>query len=149
MMQLSSPGTASETWAQTSVPRTGLQPDGDWSCRANCGSELVFRLINDLVLNYASVRLGRFTKHFGLKSFNVANAVPDLGTKFEEYRPARFSSPAFKCRFADLPALSQLGLGHASSAHVSHPFAGVVRTPMKALEAEEVKVGVFSLGFCA
>jgi hypothetical protein len=93
-------------WAQTGAARTSAQPNGDWSCWANCGFELAFRLINTLVLNYASVRLGRFTKHFGLKSFNVANAVPDLGTKFEEYRPARFSSPAFKCRFADLPALS-------------------------------------------
>jgi hypothetical protein len=106
-------------------------------------------LINDLVLNYASVRLSRFTKHFGLKSFNVTNAVPDLGTKFEEYRPACFGSPALQRRLTDLPTLSQLGLGHASSVHVLHPCAGVVRTPMKALEAEEVKVGVFSLGFCA
>lgn len=91
MMQSSSPGTASETWAQTGTTRTRLQPDSDWSCRANCGFELAFRLINDL------------------------------------------------------PALSQLGLGHASSVHVLHPCVGVVRTPMKALERNEVKVGYFSL----
>ena len=64
-----------------------MQPDGDWSCRANCGSELVFRLINDLVLNYAPVRLGRFTKHFDLKSFNVTNSVPNLGTKLDPSSP--------------------------------------------------------------
>ena len=125
-----------------------MQPNSDWSCRANCGFELAFRLINDLVL-VASVRLGRFTKHFRLKSFNVTNAVPDLGAKFEKHRTARFGSPALQRRLTDLPAFGQLGLGHASSVHVLHPFAGVVRTPMKALEAEEVKVGVFSLGFCA
>ena len=123
-----------------------MQPNSDWSCRANCGFELAFRLINDLVL-VASVRLGRFTKHFGLKSFNVTNAVPDLGAKFEKYGAARFSSPALQCRFADLPAFGQFGLGHASSVHVLHPCAGVVRTAMKALEAEEVKVGVFVLEF--
>jgi hypothetical protein len=149
MMQSSSPGTASETWAQSGAARTGMQPDGDTSCRANCGFELAFRLINDLVLNYASVRLGRFTKHFGFEGFNITNSVPDLGTNFEKYRSARFSSPALQRRFADLPALGQFGLGHASSIHALHPFAGVVRTPMKALGAEKVKVGVFSLGFCA
>jgi len=126
-----------------------MQPDGDWACRANCGFELAFRLINDLVLDYASVRLGRLAKHFRLKGFNVANAVSDLSTKFEKHRAARFCSPALQCRFTDLPAFGQLGLGHASSVHVLHPCAGIVRTPMKALEAEEVKVGVFSLGFCA
>jgi hypothetical protein len=109
----------------------------------------VFRLINNLVLNYASVRPGRITKNFGLKSFNVTNAVPDLGTKFEENLTVCFGSPALQRRFTDLPALSQLGLGHASSIHVSHPFAEVVRTPMKAQQAEEVKVSVFSLGCCA
>ena len=144
MMQSSSPGTASETWAQTGTTRTGLQPDSDWSCRASCGFELAFRLINDLVLR-ASVRLGRFAKHFRFKGFNIAKEIPDLGAKFEKYRSARFSSPAFQCRFADLPALSQLGLGHASSAHVLHPCVGVVRAPMKALERKEVKVGDFSL----
>jgi hypothetical protein len=143
MMQSSSPGTASETWAQTSAPRTGLQPDGDWSCRASCGFDLAFRLINDLVLG-ASVRLGRFAKHFRLKGFNITKAIPDLGAKFEKYRSARFSSPAFQCRFADLPALSQIGLGHASSVHILHPCVGDVRTPMKALERKEVKVGDFS-----
>jgi len=121
-----------------------MQPYGDWSCRANCGFELALRLINDLVLG-ASVRLGRFAKHFRLKGFNITKAIPDLGAKFEKYRSARFSSPAFQCRFADLPALSQLGLSHASSVHVLHPCAGVVRTPMKALERKEVKVGDFSL----
>jgi hypothetical protein len=144
MMQSSSPGTASENWAQAGSTRTGLQPDGDGSCRVSCGFELAFRLINDLVLG-ASVRLGRFAKHFRLKGFNITNAIPDLGAKFEKYRSARFSSPAFQCRFADLPALSQLGLGHASSVHVLHPCLGVVRTPMKALERQEVKVGDFSL----
>ena len=77
------------------------------------------------------------------------NAVPDLGAKFEKHRTACLSSPALQRRFADLPALGKLGLGHASSVHVSHPFAGVVRTPMKALCAGEVKVGVFTLGFGA
>jgi len=149
MMQSSSPGTASETWAQTGAARTGIQPDGDWSRRANCGFELTFRLINDFVLDCSSVRFGRLAKHFRLKSFNVTNAVPDLGAKLEKYRSARFGSPALQRRFTDLPALGQLGLGHASSVHVSHPFAGVVRTPMKALEAEEVKVGDFSLGCSA
>jgi len=148
MMQSSSPGTASETWAQTVAASTGEQPDGDWSCRTNCGFELAFRLINNLVLG-TSVRLGRFAKHFCLKSFNITNAVPDLGAKFEKYWSARFSSPALQCRFANLPALGQLGLGHASSVHALHPFAGVVRTPIKALGAEKVKVDVFSIGFCA
>lgn len=58
MMQSSSPGTASETWAQTGAARTGMQPDGDWSYRAHCGFKLAFRLIDDLVLDYDSVRLG-------------------------------------------------------------------------------------------
>jgi hypothetical protein len=126
-----------------------MQPDGDWACRANCGFELAFRLINDLVLDYASVRFGRLAKHFGFEGFNITNAVPDLGAKFEKHRTTCFGSPALQRCFTDLPALGQFGLGHASSVHVSHPFAGVVRTPMKALEAEEVKVGVFSLGRCA
>ena len=115
-----------------------MQPNSDWLCRANCGFELAFRLINDLVL-VASVRLGRFTKHFGLKSFNVTNAVPDLGAKFEKYRPARFSSPALQRRLTDLPALSQLGLGHASFGLHVRTSASVVRTAMKALFAEEAK----------
>jgi len=149
MMRSTSPCTAGEAWAQTGAAMTGMQPDGDWSCRANCRFELTFRLINDFVMDCASVRLGRFTKHFGFEGFNITNSVPDLSAKFEKYRSARFGSPALQRRFADLPALGQLGLGHASSVHVSHPFAGVVRTPMKALEAEEVKVGVFSLGFSA
>ena len=101
-------------------------------------------MINDLVLNYASVRLGRFTKDLRFEGFNVTNAVPDLGAKFEKHWSARFGSPAFQCRFTDLPAFGQFGLGHASFVHALHPLAGVVRTPMKALEAEEVKVGVFS-----
>jgi hypothetical protein len=122
-----------------------MQPDGDWWCRANCGFDLAFRLINDLVVG-ASVRLGRLTKDLRFEGFNITNAIPDLGTKLEKYRSARFGSPALQRRFTDLPAFGQLGLGHASSVHVLHPCAGVVRTPMKALEAEEVKVGVFSLG---
>ena len=125
-----------------------MQPDGDGACRANCGFELAFRLINDLVL-VASVRLGRFAKDLRFECFNIANAVSDLGTKFEKYGSARFGSPALQRRFTDLPALSQLGLGHASSVHVLHLCAGVVRTPMKALERKEVKADVFSLGFCA
>lgn len=126
-----------------------MQPDDDGSCRANCGFELAFRLINDLVLNYASVRLGRFTKNLRFEGFNVTNAIPDLAAKFEKYRSARFGSPTFKLRFTDLPAFGQFSLAHASFVHVSYPFAGVVRTSMKALKAEEVKVGVFSLEFCA
>ena len=105
-------------------------------------------MINDLVLNYAAVRLGRFAKDLRFKGFNITNSVPDLSAKLEKYRSARFGSPALQCRFTDLPAFGQFGLGHASSVHVLHPFAGVVRTSMKALEAEEVKVDVFSLGFC-
>ncbi len=54
----------------------------------------MFRLINDLVLNYASVRLGRFTKDLRFEGFNVTNAVPDLGAKFEKHWSARFGSPA-------------------------------------------------------
>ncbi len=123
-----------------------MQPDGDWWCRANCGFDLAFRLINELALG-ASVRLGRLAKHFRLKSFNITNSVPDLGAKLEKYRSARFGSPALQRRFTDLPALSQLGLGHASSVHALHPCAGVVRTPMKALERKEVKVDVFVLEF--
>jgi len=148
MMQSSSPGTASETWAQTGAARTGLQPDGDGSCRANRGFELALRLINDLVLG-ASVRLGRFAKHFRLKGFNITKAIPDLGAKFEKNWTTGFGAPALQRRFTDLPAFGQLGLGHASSVHALHPFAGVVRTPMKALGAEKVKVDVFSIGFCA
>jgi hypothetical protein len=64
MMHSSSPRTASETWAQTGAARAGVQPDGDWLCRANCGVELAFRLINDLVPDYAAVRLGRLTMDF-------------------------------------------------------------------------------------
>jgi hypothetical protein len=92
-------------------------------------------LINYLVLD-AAVRLGRLAKYFRLKGCNVKNALPDLSTKFEKYRSDRFSSPALQRRFADPPAFGQLSLGHASSVHVSYPFAGIVRTPMKALEAE-------------
>ena len=108
----------------------------------------MFWLINDLVLG-ASVRLGRFTKHFRLKGFHITNSVPDLGAKLQKYRSARFGSPALQRRLTDLPALGRLGLGHASFVHALHPLAGVVRTPMKALEAEEVKVGVFSRKSCA
>lgn len=148
MLQSLSPDTASETWTQTGAAGTSAQPNGDWSCWANYGFELAFRLINTLVLD-AAVRLGRFAKDLRFEGFNITNTVPNLGAKFEKHRTACFGSPALQRRFADLPAFGQLGLGHASSVHVSHPFAGVVRTPMKALEAEEVKVGVFSLGFCA
>ena len=138
MMKSSSPGTASETWAQTGSTRTGLQPDGDGSCRASCGFELAFRLINDLVLG-AAVRLGRFAKHFRLKGFNITKAIPDLGAKFEKYRSARFSSPAFQCRFADPPALGQLGLDHASFGLDVRHSAGVFRTAIKALFAGKAK----------
>ena len=143
MMQSSSPGTASETWAQTGSARTRVQPDGDGSCRANSGFELAFWLINDLVLG--AFRLGRFAKHFRLKGFNITKAIPDLGAKFEKKWTTCFGAPALQRRLTDLPAFGQLGLGHASSVHVSHLFAGVVRTPMKALERQEVKVGDFSL----
>ena len=54
----------------------GMQPDGDWLYWANRGFELKFWLIDDLVLNYAALRLGRFTKHFGFEGFNITNAVP-------------------------------------------------------------------------
>jgi hypothetical protein len=138
MMQSSSSGTASETWAQTGSTRTGLQPDGDGSCRASCGFELAFRLINDLVLG-ASVRLGRFAKHFRLKGFNIMKAVPDLSAKFEKYWSARFSPPALQSRLTEPPPLSQLGLGHASfGLHVRHS-AGVFRTAIKALFAGKAK----------
>lgn len=109
---------------------------------------MAFRLINDLVLG-ASVRLGRFAKDLRFEGFNITNAVPDLGAKFEKCGSARFGSPALQRRFTDLPAFGQLGLGHASSVHVLHPCVGVVRTPMKALEAEEVKMDAFSLGCSA
>jgi hypothetical protein len=39
-----------------------MQLDSDLSYRANCGFELVFRLINDLVLG-TFIRLGRFAQH--------------------------------------------------------------------------------------
>ena len=110
-----------------------MQPDGDGSCRVSSGFELAFRSINTLMLDAAS-SLGRFAKDLRSEGFNITNAVPDLGAKFEKYGSARFSTPAF----------SQLCLGHASSVHVLHPCVGVVRTPMKALERQEVKVGDFS-----
>ncbi len=103
MMHPSSPGTASETWAQTGAARTGIKPDGDWSCRANCGFDLAFWLIDDRVLDYAAVRHGRFTKGLSFEGFNVTNAVSDLSAKFEKHRPARFCSPALQRRFTDLP----------------------------------------------
>jgi len=125
-----------------------MQPDGDSSCRANCGFELAYRLINDLVLD-AAVQLGRITKDLRFESFNITNSIPDLASQLEKHRAPCFCSPTLQGRFTDLPALCQFGLGHASSVHILHPFAGVVRTPMKALCAQEVKAGIFSFGFCA
>jgi hypothetical protein len=145
-MQSSSPGTTCETWAQTGAARTGVQPGGDWSNgrgdmrgRPRCGTRGYCSLFDPVV------GFGRSAQRDLFERFNITNSVPDLSAKLEKYRSARFGSPALTRRFTDLPALGQLGLGHASSVHVLHPCAGVVRTPMKALERQEVKVGDFSL----
>ncbi len=46
-----------------------------------------------LILPNIAVRLGRLTKHFRPKSFNVTNAIPGLDAKSEKDRTARFGSP--------------------------------------------------------
>ena len=74
-----------------------------------------------------------------LKRFDILQPVAHLVAQLEEQRTARFGAPAFQSRFTQPPALSQLGLGHASFGLHVRPSASVVRTAMKALFAQEDK----------
>ena len=87
------------------------------------------------------IGLGRPAQRGLFEGFDILQPVAHLVAQLEEQRTARFGSLAFQGRLTDPPALSQLGLGHASfSLHVS-PSAGFVRTAMKALFADEAKWG--------
>lgn len=74
-----------------------------------------------------------------LKRFDILQPVAHLVAQFEEQRTARFGAPAFQGRLTQPPALSQLGLGHASFGLHVRPSASVVRTAMKALFTQEDK----------
>lgn len=74
-----------------------------------------------------------------LKRFDILQPVAYLVAQLEEQRSTRFGAPAFQSRLTDPPALSQLGLGHASFGFHVRPFAGFVRTAMKALFAGKAK----------
>ena len=74
-----------------------------------------------------------------LKRFDILQPVAHLVAQLEEPRSARFGAPALQGRLTDSPALSQLGLGHASFGLHVGPSAGFVRTAMKALFADEAK----------
>ena len=77
-----------------------------------------------------------------LKRFDILQPVANLVAQLEEQRTARFGSPALQSRLTQPPALSQLGLGHASFGLHVLPSAGFVRTAMKALFAGKAKWGV-------
>ena len=74
-----------------------------------------------------------------LKRFDILQPVAHLVAQLEEQWTARFGSPALQSRLTQPPALSQLGLGHASFGLHVRPSAGFVRTAMKALFAQEAK----------
>lgn len=74
-----------------------------------------------------------------LKRFDILQPVAHLVAQLEEQRTARFGAPAFQGRLTQPPALSQLGLGHASFGLHVRPSASVVRTAMKALFTQEDK----------
>jgi hypothetical protein len=88
------------------------------------------------------IGLGRSSQRSFLKRFHILQPVAHLVAKLEEQRTARFGSPALQGRLTDSPALSQLGLCHASFGFHERPSAGFVRTAMKALFAGKAKWGV-------
>ncbi len=85
------------------------------------------------------IGLGRSPQRGFLKRFDILQPVADLVAQLEEQRSARFGSLALQGRLANPPALGKFGLGHASLGRHVRPSAGVVRTAMKALSAEEAK----------
>ena len=74
------------------------------------------------------IGLGRPAQRGVFKRFDVLQPLAHLVAQLEEQRAARFGTPAFQGRLTDPPALSQLGLGHASfGLHVrpSADFSGL------------------------
>lgn len=126
----------------------GAQPDDDWPNRPD-SSLLAWRghsITCDTVVD-ASIDLGRSPKRDLLKRFDILHPVAYLIAQLEKQRPGRFGAPAFQRGLTDSPALSQLGLGHASFGHHVRPFAGFFGTEMKALFAGKAKlVGRFKDG---
>ncbi len=83
------------------------------------------------------IGLGRPAQRGFLKRFDIFQPVAHLVAQLEVQRAPRFGSPALQGRFTEPPALSQLGLGHASFGLHVRPSAGFVRTAMKTLFAEK------------
>jgi len=134
---------AGKHWAKAGASRTGAQPDGDRPCRSGwwlreprkrpmacsaCDTLIDFR-----------IGLGGSAQRSFLKCLYILQPVAHLVAQLEEQRTARFGSPALQSRLAQPPALSQLGLGHASFGLHVRPFAGFVRTAIKALFAGKAK----------
>ena len=125
--------------AKAGLSWNGAQPDGDRPRRVRNGSRSLGDGSRNCALVNPAIDLGRSPERHFLEGFNVLNPIAHLVAKFEEQRPNRFSPPAFQRRLADSPALGQLGLGHASIGLHVGPFAGFVRTAMKALFAGKAK----------
>ena len=85
------------------------------------------------------IGLGGSAQRGLLKRFDILQPVAHLVAQLEEQRATRFGAPALQSRLTQPPALSQLGLGHASFGLHVRPSASVVRAAMKALFAEEAK----------
>lgn len=129
--------------AKASASRTGAQPDGDRPCWSGWWLHeprkrpMACSACDTLI--DLRIGLGRSAQRGLLKCFDILQPVAHLVAQLEEKRTARFGSPALQSRLTQPPALSQLGLGHASFGLHVRPSAGVVRTVMKALFAEEAK----------
>ena len=85
------------------------------------------------------IGLGRSPQRGVFKGFDILQPVAHLVAQLEEQWSARFGSPALQSRLTEPPALSQLGLGHASFGLHVRPSEGVVRTAMEALFADKAK----------
>ena len=125
--------------AKARLSRHGAQPDGDRPRRARNGSRALGGGSRNCARVNPVIDLGRSPERHFLKGFNVLNPIAHLVAEFEENRSTRFCSPAFQSRLTDSPALGEFGLGHASFGHHGRPFAGFVRTAMKALFAGKAK----------
>ena len=134
---------AGKYWAKASASRTVAQPDGDrpgrlgWWLREARKRPMACSACHTLI--DLRIGLGGPAQRGLLKRFDILQPIAHLVAQLEEQRTARFGSPALQSRLTQPPALSQLGLSHASFGLHVRPSAGVVRTVMKALFAEEAK----------
>jgi len=135
--------SAGKQRARAGALRTGAQPDGDRPCRSGwwlreARKRPMACSACDTLIDFC-IGLGGPAQRGLLKRFDILQPVAHLVAQLEKQWSARFGSPALQSRLTQPPALSQFGLGHASFGLHVRLSAGIVRTHMKALFAQEAK----------